>query len=176
MRRTLCVLVVAGLAGWAIAADRPKADNTNAVLKEFNGKLAFAASSYWGGWPPSLAFDGNKEKSWFTAKGDTVTQKTKPWVSVTFPQDVTVKRVTVHGNREHPWEKGYAFLAGRVELFDADGQILQSAENDGLGEHKDFDFVFLATQKVRSVRFTALGDEGDKNQYEDVAVGEIEIE
>lgn len=173
----VALLLVLGGVGLLAFADPKRPANTNAVLKEFKGKLTFDASTFWGGWPPERAFDGNRDTSWFTARGDTVTKKTKPWVKVTFPADVTVKRVTVHGNREHPWEKGYAFLAGKVELLDAAGKVLAADDNDGLGDDRDFDFVFkAAVEKVRAVKFTALGDEGDKNPYDDVAVGEIEIE
>jgi hypothetical protein len=158
------------------APDKPK-PNSNALVKQHRDKLTVAASSFWPGWPPALVIDGNHKKSWFTAKDDTITQKKKPWVQITFPVDVRVGRVTVYGNREPPWEKGYAFLAGRVDLLDADGKVIASEENDGDGVARDFDFPFKKpVANVRSVRFTALGDEGDRNPYTDVAVGEIEIE
>lgn len=174
-RLILGAILVAALS----AADKPakKPANTNAQLKEFQGKLKFACSTFWPGWPAERAFDGDPKTSWFTERGDTVVNKKKPWVRVEFPQDVAVKRVTVHGNREHPWEKGYAFLAGKVELLDKDGKVLATDDNDGSGDDKDFDFDFKKpVGKVRFVTFTALGDEGDKNPYDDVAVGEIEIE
>jgi hypothetical protein len=161
----------------AAADDAKKPANTNALVKEFKGKLTVTCSTFWGGWPPERAFDGDLRTSWFTARGDTVVNKKKPWIKVEFPHGAEVKRVTVHGNRHHPWEKGYAFLAGKVELLDADGKILAADDNDGSGDDRDFDFVFKKpVGKVRAVKFTALGDEGDKNPYDDVAVGEIEIE
>ena len=154
----------------------PKA-NSNALVARHRDKLKVTSSSFWPTWPPELVIDGNKKKSWFTAKDDTVTQKKKPWVQIEFPEDVEVRRVTVTGNQEPPWEKGYAFLAGRVDLLDAQGNVLDSDEQDGKGEVRDFDFVFKKpVAKVRMVKFTALGDEGNKNPYTDVAVGEIEIE
>jgi hypothetical protein len=154
----------------------PKA-NSNALVKEHRAKLKLTASTFWSGWPPELVIDGNRKKSWFTAANDTITQKKKPWVQIEFPADVVVTRVTVYGNQEPPWEKGYAFLAGRVDLLDADGKVLASDEQDGNGEARDFDFTFKKpVGKVRAVKFTALGDEGNKNPYVDVAVGEIEIE
>jgi hypothetical protein len=154
----------------------PKA-NSNALVKRHRDKLTVTASSFWPGWPPQYVVDGNKKKSWFTAKDDTITLKKKPWVQIEFPEDVEVRRVTVYGNQEPPWEKGYAFLAGRVDLLDAAGKVIDSEEQDGKGPVRDFDFVFKKpVAKVRAVKFTALGDEGDKNPYTDVAVGEIEIE
>ena len=135
------------------------------------------ASTYWPGWPPELLVDGNLKKSWFSERGDTVSKKTKPWVQIEFPQDVEIRRVTIHGNREEPWAKDFSFLAGKLELLDANDKVLASEENDGLGEHKDFDFVLKkVVEKVRKVKFTALGDEGDKNQFDDIAIGEIEVE
>jgi hypothetical protein len=169
-------IAILGLA--AASADEPKKPaNTNALVKEFKGKLAVTCSTFWPGWPPERAFDGDLKTSWFTERGDTVVNKKKPWIKVEFPRDVEVQRVTVHGNREHPWEKGYAFLAGKVELLDKDGTVLATDDNDGMGDDRDFEFTFKKpVGKVRAVKFTALGDEGDKNPYDDVAVGEIEIE
>ncbi len=165
------------LLGLTAAAEDKKKANTNALVKEFQTKLKVTASSYWPGWPPEYLIDGNLKKSWFSEKGDTVAKKTKPWVQVTFPRDVEVGRVTVHGNREEPWAKNYSFLAGKLELLDAAGKVLATEENDGIGEHKDFDFTFKKpVAKVRAVKFTALGDEGDKNPDDDVAIGEIEVE
>ena len=108
--------------GLAVLADdkpndkpEPKA-NSNALVSEHRNKLTVTASSFWPGWPANFVIDGNKKKSWFTAKDDTITLKKKPWVQIEFPADVEVRRVTVYGNQEPPWEKGYAFLAGRVDL------------------------------------------------------------
>jgi hypothetical protein len=172
-------LADAGSPGLHAADDKaatPKA-NSNVLVKQHRDKIKITASSFWPNWPPELVIDGNHKKSWFTAQGDTISRKTKPWVQVNFPVDVEVRRVTVYGNREPPWEKGYAFLAGRVDLLDADGKVLASEENDGDGDARDFEFPFKTpVGKVRAVRFTALGDEGDRNPHTDVAVGEIEIE
>ena len=177
-------VLVLGVFGFGLSAATGRDDkkdelpvNSNAVVKQHKDKLKVTASTFWGGWPPEYVIDGNKKKSWFTAMNDTVTKKTKPWVQVAFPVDVTIRRVTVFGNREPPWENGYAFLAGRIDLLDADGKVLATEENDGAGKARDFDFPFKdAVGKVRAVKFTALGDEGDKNVHLDVAVGEIEIE
>jgi hypothetical protein len=176
--------LVLGVLGFGLAGAAGRDDkqpelpaNSNALVKQHRDKLKVTASSFWPSWPPELVIDGNHKKSWFTARGDTVTQKTKPWVQITFPADVTVRRVTVYGNREPPWENGYAFLAGRVELLDGDGKVLAAEENDGAGKARDFDFPFKdPVGTVRAVKFIALGDEGDKNVHLDVAVGEIEIE
>lgn len=170
----VCLATVAGAADDKPA---PSKANANALVKQHRDKLKVTASSFWPGWPAELVIDGNKKKSWFTAKDDTITLKKKPWVRIEFPAAVEVARVTVYGNQEPPWEKGYAFLAGRVDLLDADGKVLDSDEQDGRGAVRDFDFVFKQpVARVRAVKFMALGDEGDKNPHTDVAVGEIEIE
>ena len=176
MRRVIAGVVVAAALGTAAGAD-PPAGNSNALVARHKDKLAVTASTFWPGWPPQYVVDGNKAKSWFTARGDTITKKTKPWVQVAFPEDVTVSRVTVYGNREKPWEKGFALLAGRLDLLGAAGKVVASEDYDGTGETKDFDCPFKQpVAGVRVVRFTALGDEGDRNTYDDIAVGEIEIE
>ena len=176
MSRVVATLGVVCVCAAADDRAEPK-PNSNALVKQHRDKLKVAASSFWAGWPAEYVIDGKKAKSWFTAKDDTVTQKKKPWVQVEFPAEVEVRRVTVWGNQEPPWEKGYAFLAGRLDLLDAEGKVLDSDEQDGNGPVRDFDFVFKKpVAKVRAVKFTALGDEGNKNPYTDVAVGEIEIE
>src|SRR5262249_4309143 len=68
-------------------------DNKNPLVRKYPGKLLLSASSIWQGWPEALAFDDNPHSSWFTAKRDSVAHGTRPWIQVTFPEDVTVKRV-----------------------------------------------------------------------------------
>ena len=47
----------------------------------------------------------------------------------------------------------------------------------GKGDAKDFDFVLdKPLDGVRAIKFTVLGDEGEKNSYRDIALGEIEVE
>lgn len=152
-------------------------DNKNTIALKYPGKLLLSASSIWEGWPEALAFDGNPHSSWFTAKGDAVAHGTKPWLQVTFPEDVTVKRVTILGNRDPRWLKGYTILAGTIELLDAGGKRLAFNENDGSGMAHDYDWKLKAPiARVRSVRFHALGDQGKENPHDDIAVGEFQIE
>jgi hypothetical protein len=152
-------------------------DNKNTLVKKYRDKLKATASTVYPGWPAEKVLDGNVETSWFSATGDTTTKGTKPWVNITFPEDVTVSRVTVLGNREPAWLKGYTILAGSLELLDGDGKRLFYDDNDGIGNFRDFDFKMKKpVGKVRSVRFTSLGDEGDQNPYVDIAIAEIQIE
>ncbi|MCI0378148.1 MAG: discoidin domain-containing protein [Gemmataceae bacterium] len=152
-------------------------DNKNSLVLKFPGKLLLSSSSIWDGWPEALAFDGNPHSSWFTAKGDAVAHGTNPWIQVTFPADVTIKRITILGNRDPRWLKGFTILAGTIELFDVGGKKLDFHENDGTGRAYDYDWKLKApVANVRTVRFNALGDQGKENQYDDIAVGELQIE
>jgi hypothetical protein len=152
-------------------------DNKNTLVRKYPGKLLLRASSVWEGWPEALAFDDNPHSSWFTAKGDAVAHGTRPWIQVTFPEDVTVRRVTILGNRDPRWLKGYTILAGTIELFDAGGKRLAFNENDGSGKAYDYDWKLKApVAKVRTVRFNALGDQGKQNPHDDIAIGEFQIE
>lgn len=152
-------------------------DNTSALVKKYRDKLKFTSSTFWPGWPEEKAFDGNLETSWFTQRGDAAAKGTKPWIEVTFPEDVTVKRVTILGNREPAWLNGYTILAGAVELKDAQGKRLHYEDNEGVGNFRDFEFRMKdPVTKVRTVRFTSLGDQGDQNPYDDIAIAEMLIE
>lgn len=154
-----------------------KTDNKNTLVLKYPGKLLLSASSIWDGWPEALAFDGNPHSSWFTAKGDAVAHGTKPWLQVTFPEDITVKRVTILGNRDPQWLIGYTILAGTIELLDAKGKRLAFDENDGTGKAYDYDWKLkMPVPRVRTVRFTAMGDQGKQNPYDDIAIGEFQIE
>jgi len=152
-------------------------NNKNTLVRMFPGKLLISASSIWDGWPEDLAFDDNPYSSWFTAKGDAVAHGTRPWIQVTFPQDVAIERVTILGNRDPRWLKGYTILAGTIELLDIAGKRLAFNENDGSGKAFDYDWKLKApVAKVRTVRFNALGDQGKLNPYDDIAIGELQIE
>ena len=161
--------------------DRAKTENSNALIKEHKNKLAVTASTFWQGWEPEKLIDDNLEKSWFSAKDDNIAinkdKEKAPWVKIEFPRDEVVNRVTIYGNREKPWEKDYSVLSGKLELFDADGKVLFTKDDEGKGDHKDFDFLMEKPIKmVRAIRFVVLGDEGDKNPCRDVALGEIRVE
>ncbi|MCI0456473.1 MAG: discoidin domain-containing protein [Gemmataceae bacterium] len=163
----------------ALAQDIPQVttNNKNALVLEHRARLKLSASSVWGGWPVENAFDGNVQSSWFSERGDTVAHGRKPWLQVTFPADVTVKRVTVLGNRDPSWLKGYTILAGTLELLDQHGKRLAQRENDGIGAGYDFDWKLDTPMKgVRSIRFTSLGDQGKANPHDDIAIGEFQVE
>jgi hypothetical protein len=184
--RTLshCTGVMAGLLllAWfvpgATADPKPKApENKNTWILEYREKLKFSCSTFWITWPADKAFDGNPLTSWFSAAGDAAAKGTKPWVAVEFPTAVKVSRVTLLSNREPPWEVGYTILVGRLEMLDADGKVLFSGDDELGGERPDMDVrPRQPVEGVRMIRFTSIRDEGDKNPYDDIAIGEIMVE
>jgi hypothetical protein len=160
---------------------KPRKANTNAIIKEHKEKVTVTASTFWPGWEPENLIDGNVRKSWFSAADDFIRKANNepviPWVKVTLPRDEKIIRVTIWGNREAPWEKNYSVLAGKLELLDKDGKVLYTKEDEGKGEAKDFDFVLdKPLDGIRTIKFTILGDEGDKSPDRDIALGEIEVE
>jgi hypothetical protein len=183
---------MAGIFGWtfcllALSCVPAAADNTqdpglqkvnsNGLILEYKDKLKISASTFWPTWGPENAFDGNPLKSWFTARGDAAAKGTRPWIAVEFPHDVPVTRVTLLSNREPPWQIGYTILVGRLELLDKDGKVLFSRDDELGGERADMEVrPKEPIRGVRTIRFTSHRDEGDKNPYEDVAIGEMMVE
>jgi hypothetical protein len=154
----------------------PKA-NQNSLVKEYKDKLKLSASTFWPGWPASSAFDGDPKTSWFSAKDDAAAFNKMPWVRVEFPDDVTIRRVTILGNREVAWPTGYTIGVGNIELLDKDGKKLLVQANECGENHLDIDFPLLKpVTGVRAIKFVSLADEGDKNPYSDIALGEFQVE
>ncbi len=180
MIRTSCLLatllvMVTPFAQAEVKKEKEK--NKNALILAHKDKLKLTASSSWPGYPVDRLIDGDNDTSWFSDKGDTTTQGMSPWVEVEFPEDVSIHRVTLLGNREPSFPKGFAILTGKLEFFDKDGKRLHAVEGEGVGDNRDFDFPLKkALQGVRKVRFTSLKDEGDKNGYDDVALAELQVE
>jgi hypothetical protein len=151
--------------------------NTNALLKTHKDKVTATASTQYDQWPASKLIDGDEETSWFSQSEDTATNKgTTPWVKVAFPADVTVKRVTILGNREPQFPKDYSVLAGKLELLDDKGKVLASKEVKAKGEKFDFDVAIGPMPNVRAIRFSITDDQGDKNGSKDCALAEIQVE
>src|SRR5712692_4642811 len=93
---------------------------------------------------------------------------------VAFPEDVTLQRLTVLGNRDPTYPLGYSVLTGLAEFLDADGKVLWKEERDAAGDLKDFEFKPKEIiKKVRSVRFTSVKDEGNMNDTEDSATAAV---
>jgi hypothetical protein len=181
--RSLAVVLgcLAGGLAWVQAGPArdtpPPKPNSNALVKEDRKDLVVTVSSTFSGWPTDNALDGKLETSWFSAGDDSAAKGTKPWFQVAFPDEVTVRRVTILGNRDPQWLKGYSILGGLLELLDKDKKVLKADEAVGKGEFHDFDFVFSKPVRgVRFIRFKSLKDEGNQNSYGDIAMGEIQVE
>jgi hypothetical protein len=179
------LLAVAPVPRPAPAAPAPKPDpkketpgeNKNTLVEKHRAKLTVTASTSYQGYAPENVIDGNKQTSWFSETGDSAAQGKTPWIMVAFPEDVTVKRVNVLGNRDPNYPNGYSVLTALAEFLDADGKVLWKEECDAAGDGKDFEFKPKELiKKVRAVRFTSLKDEGGVNGSQDIAVGEFLIE
>ena len=78
-------------------------------------------------------------------------------------------------------EPGYAnmklgVLEARLLLLNAKGETLQSIVASLPKSSRDLEFRFpSAVADVRGIRFVSLKDEGDKNQFGDIALGELLI-
>jgi hypothetical protein len=180
---------IAGLCGVglllavAAAAPAPKpepkkdGENQNTLVQKYKDKLQVTASSFYQGYPPERVIDGDKQAVWFSAAGDSAAQGRQPWVMIAFPEDVTVTRLTVLGNRDPTYPLGYSVLTALAEFLDADGKVLWKEERDAAGDLKDFEFTPKEIiKKVRSVRFTSVKDEGNVNGSQDIAIAEVLME
>jgi len=177
--RALLLAGAVAIVAASVVADEPKTgkENSNALITAHSKKLTLSASSSYDGWPVKNLIDGNKETSWFSGSNDSAAKGKKPYVEITFPEDVKVNRVTVLGNREPDYPKNFGVLSGKIEFLDKGGKKLYTEDAKGAGAKLDFDFrPKKAVEKVRSVRFTSLKDEGDKNSYGAVALAEMLIE
>jgi len=154
-----------------------RTDNRNTLVTKYRKQFTLTASSTWGGWPTDNALDGNIESSWFSAQDDSAAMGRKPWIQATFPEDVPVARVTILGNRDPQWLKGYTILSGSITLYDKSGKVLKTETNEGIGNFRDFDFRFDPPVKgVRAVRFTSLKDQGNQTVHRDIGIAEVQIE
>jgi hypothetical protein len=178
MLRSLWVgVLVLSCSASAFAQERKSDANSNGLIKEYAGKLTITCSTFWPTWGPEKAFDGKPLTSWFTAGGDAAVLGTKPWIAVEFPHDVDVRRVTLLSNREPPWQVGYTILVGRLELLDKDCKVLFFRDDELGGERADMEVrPKEPIRGVRKIRFNSLKDEGDKNIFRDIAIGEIIVE
>lgn len=150
--------------------------NSNALVKEYQPRLEVQASTAWPGYEAHLAIDGEVTTSWFSAHGDSAAQGKAPFIELRFPVAVPVRRVTVVGNRDPSWPHGYSVLAGRLELFDAQGRVLLAQEQPAAADGRDFEFTIPRKLRAQRLRFTSIRDEGAVNPYGDVAVAELQVE
>ena len=94
---------------------KEKPENKNTLITKHKKDLKLSASSAFQGWPVEKLVDGDSKTSWFSATGDTAAKGKTPWVEVEFPEDVTIARVTLLGNREAGYPKGYSIFPVSTE-------------------------------------------------------------
>src|SRR5262252_451583 len=134
-------------------------DNKNLVIATSPSAVTISASSSYGGWPPNNATDGNPQTSWYSASNDSAAHGAAPFLQLSFNTPSTVRRVTILGNR------------------DPNGRALASLTSAGTGNRRDFDFRLAnPVANVKMIRFTSIQDEGNQNEYGDVAIAEIQVE
>lgn len=180
VRAFVGLVVVATVLGGLAAAPVPKEakpkvedKNTNALVTKHRDNLKLEASSEWANWPVAHAFDGKEETSWYSNNNDAPQSGKTPTITVTFPEDVKVKRVTILGNRDPQYPTGYFVLEGKIELLDKDDKVIDTHELKGEGEKHDFDLILKKLTTVRGVRFTMTKDEGQTNC---VGLSEFQVE
>ena len=148
----------------------PVVASSNAIVKANRVALVITASSQYPGWGASKAFDDDEQTSWFSQ----LNQVNNPWIRVAFPNDIIVRRVTILGNREPNFPKGYDVLDARLELFDRDENLIASRDLKSIGERNDFECIFKVPYgRVRSICFTSTRDERN-SRY--IALGEFQVE
>jgi len=152
-------------------------DNKNLVIATSPSAVTISASSSYGGWPPNNATDGNPQTSWYSASNDSAAHGAAPFLQLSFNTPSTVRRVTILGNRDPKYLVGYTILSGKLDLLDANGRALASLTSAGTGNRRDFDFRLAnPVANVKMIRFTSIQDEGNQNEYGDVAIAEIQVE
>lgn len=137
-------------------------------LSRLSGVIANASSSF-SGYPADRIKDGDLNTSWFTACGDSANQGKSPWAEVVLPTDATVNQINLRGNRQ--FADGYDILAGRVEVFDAQGRTLFTRNVELPGPTRDLDVPLNPTLTgVRRVRFTSTRDESCEPGFSELEV------
>ncbi len=161
---TSCHFVLAGL----VVATIARVSDAAALPVDLVTSTTFA------GWPAANAIDRNEATSWFSARDDSAAKGKEPFFEVRFSEPRVIHSVEVMGNRDPSWPTGFSILAGRLEVFDSQGRSLARMSRAGVGEKKDFQFE-LSVEGATRVRFTSLEDEGDQNNWGDVAIGELVV-
>jgi hypothetical protein len=124
-----------------------------------------ASSSFSASFLPPRVVDGNAGTSWFTQRP----AGAEELVELTLPADASVGGVRVLGNRE--FASGFDFFTGRVELFDAAGNLLHSSGEQVLpAPTRDVALAAPQVAGVRRVRF--VGTSGDPL---DRGIAELEV-
>lgn len=151
--------------------------NSNRLISDYQNTISVNCSSYWPGWPVEKIIDQDPSTSWFSQRSDAAAHQGSPWVEMKFPNDVTVSHVSVLGNRNEPWAENFSVNVARIDFLNSNGNLLFSETSRAIGKHKNFDLKLESPlRKVRSIRIVSLQDEGNRNVYADIAIGEVLIE
>lgn len=164
---------VGGAVGSSLAPRKkdPNA-NSNALVTRHKARLEVKASSDWGGsWPVTNLIDGEETTAWYSNTPDNTVSGSKPVVTLTFPAEVSMKRVTVLGTRDPSFPNGYTVKEGTLELLDKDGKVVAKHDLKGAGDKSDFDLKLDKPTTARAVRFTMT-----KSEQGSCALGEILVE
>jgi WD40 repeat protein len=148
-------------------------DNSNELVLQHRGGLAFATNFGPSDEPPSEAVDGRLERVWQPFWSRKPLPGPPRWFGLTFPVDVSVRRVTVLGGR--PWGSGLSAL--RLEVRDSAGKVLQSRQGERDGDFNDFEFRFpAAVERARALRLLLADDAGASKFPAQIVVGEVLVE
>ena len=162
---------VTDLAGTPMSAAFSSSFSVDGVenLARSQDAVANASSFFSATYPPSNAFDGKLETSWFTANGDAANLGESPFVEITLPEDAAVSELRMYGLRSHP--DGFDFFSGIFQLFDAAGTELYTSGDVALpAPDRDLVLSFAEVTGVRRARFTATDDESVEP-----GLGELEV-
>jgi PKD repeat protein len=100
-------------------------NNTVGFLPGSSGMTANASSQYSSSYSPSNAIDGNTGTLWYTASG----AASSSWFEVLFNTPQRISGITI------TWYDSYNYKIsrGRIEIYDASGNIIYSQETDLTG-------------------------------------------
>ena len=145
------------------------------VVEEAKGATLSASSTY-GGWPLENATDGDPQTSWYSDTNDSAAKGRQPFFQVTFQAASSLRRVAILGNRDPAYFDGFGILRGRLETFDRGGNLIEAHEADGSGDRRDYAFSLTSSTPVKTLRFSSLRDQGDRNRWGDIAIAELRTE
>lgn len=166
----------------AVAAANPQEclsykSNSNSLIKANLARVSLESSSEYQGWGADRVLDGNAETSWFSISGDSTVHLRRPWIQLNFDEGVTVKRITLLGNREPRFPTGFSVLCGRLDVLGANSKVLRSEIGESTGALHDIDICLKSPiANVRAIRFTSLRDQGNENSWGDIAIAEVLME
>jgi hypothetical protein len=157
-------------------AEPPRAETQRATVVAGAGDVELSASSTYEGWPLENATDGDEQTSWYSDRDDSVAKGKSPFFQLAFGVPRRVRHVTILGNRDPRFFDGFAIRRGRLDVVDGRGRTVQSLVARGSGDRADFVFDLPDGTDASALRFTSLEDDGARNPWGDVAIGEVRVE